>query len=126
MWSSILKKLCETHYLDMFEALEGGETVEGLITMKNSTEFCDEEDCDQKITRLVYGPGESGLIQLPTRKEYILQMFKELQIAIETGCVIEFSAEEKFMPQLPIFTIYKFMVNKEALVKALNIQEQGK
>lgn len=110
----------------MFNALKGGETVEGLITMRNATEFCDEPGCDEKITRLVYGPGEAGLIQLPTRKEYVLQMFKELQVAIETGCVIEFSAKERFIPSMPIMTEYNFIVNKEALVKALNVQEQGK
>ncbi len=116
----------------MFTALKGGETVEGLITLKNSTEICEEDGCEGKITRLVYGPGESGLIQLPSKKEYILQMMRELTIAVETGCVMEFSAEEKFLPNIkdypepPILTQYKFLVNKEALVRSLNMQEQGK
>jgi len=102
------------------------DNVEMVMPIEHSAELCGVVDCKEQATRLIYGKGETPGIALPTRKEYIIQMSKELTLAIENGCVVEFGAAEKFLPGMPQLTEYKFLIDKEMLIRTINVQEKGK
>lgn len=119
-------KLCQSHFLDMINHEQQGGFIEMIVPQENCADICDFKDCNEKVTRKIYGKGESTQLGLPSRKDYILQMTKEVQAAVEIGCVIEFSGEDKFIPSMPQLTLYKFLVNKEMLVANINSMNKGK
>jgi len=119
-------KLCQTHFSEMINDKKQGEFIEMIVPQEHCTDICDIKDCEEKATRKIFGKGESTQLGLPSRKEYIIQMVKEVQAATEIGCVIEFSGEDKFLPGMPQLTLYKFLINKEMLVANINSMAKGK
>lgn len=117
---------CDLHFIEMINSGNQASYIEMILPITNSKDKCCNNECSDKVTRKVYGIGESNKIKLPDRKDIILQMFSELQSAIETGCVVNFSAKEIFLPNAPLLTEYKFRIDKEQLVRNLNEQEKGK
>lgn len=85
-------------------------------------------ECNEVAFYQVYEKGDSPQLELDPldRKKIILQMFSELQIAIEEGCIIQFSAKEIFPPTGPTITQYTFLVNKEMLINIIHSKNAGK
>jgi len=121
-------KYCENHFKKFIEQtlVTTEPELHMVMPLENSTEECSFEGCTEHVKKILYFKGESAAIGLPSRKDYIMQMHKELQVAIENGCVVEFEAAEKFLPNMPQLTLYKFLINKEMLVQELNHQELNK
>lgn len=119
-------KICDSHFLEQFSLLVNLDKTEMILPIENSIEECEIENCTAKVTRLIHYKGELKNLSLPARKDIIIQMFKELQLAIESGCVVEFGAHEKYIANMPNLTEYKFLVNKDALINHINQNENHK
>ena len=119
-------KLCTKHFLEVIRDNTQGETIQMILPIENSQDKCENLECIETCKKIIHYTGELIAYTLPPRKDIIIQMFKEIQLAIESGCVIEFSGEDKYRPGLPNMTLYKFLINKELLVKSINLNENGK
>lgn len=127
-----MKKVCDAHLTHIKLA-----DIRMVLSIEDPDEKCEmfgislaeneAVECGRNATKVVYLQGENPTLSLPPRKEVIIQMHKELQMAIENGCVVEFSAEDRYLPnQIPMLTKYTFIVDKEAVVRATNAINQGK
>ena len=118
--------VCQSHFSEFLADEDQRQFIEMIVPLENCSEECEFKDCNEKVTRKIYGKGESATIGLPSRKDYIIQMVKEVRTAMEIGCIVEFSGEDKFMSGMPQLTLYKFLVNKEMLIANINSMEKNK
>jgi len=119
-------KICDSHFLERFSILANLDKTDMILPVENSQENCEIENCTSKTTRLIHWKGELKNLSLPPRKDIIIQMFKEVQLAIESGCILEFAAREIFKSNMPNMTEYKFLINKDLLITSINNNEKNK